>query len=138
MSAEFEYVDLVFENCNFVRILPEYIRFFDITDITTSIWTNIVHQFNESTNCKRFVIELELEALELKTHLENEFGNETFEQHINIFKDITHIAIKVNKDRELYIGVPWESGNDNDMLNLLQKVEFEEDTFTITCSFDKG
>ncbi len=134
MSAEFEYIDLIFENCNFVRIPPEYILFLNLVEITTDIWTNVVHQFVEVTNCKKFEIMLDIKALFIKTHLENKFNsNETFEKHVNIYKDITHVAIKVNKDKEFYIGIPWKENGDDMFSNPLQKVEIKEDKFFIRC-----
>ena len=139
MISEFEYVDLVFENCNYVRILPEYVRFLNLVEITTDIWTNIVQQYIEVKNCKKFEMILDLKALVFKTYFENKFDTtETFEQHLNTFKDITCVNIKTSKGEEFCIGVPWKSYTYDETSNALQKVEFEKNTFTIKCEFDKG
>jgi translation elongation factor EF-1beta len=137
MVSEFEFVELVFENCNFVRLLPEYVEFLNLDEITTNIWTNAVGQYIEVRNCKSFEIKLDIKALSIKTHFENEFaGAETFEQHLNEFKDITCVSVKKADEKEFCIGVPW-SGDDM-MHNPLQKTEYEGNSFTIKCELEKG
>ena len=77
-----------------------------------------------------------MRALSLKTNFENEFNyDETFEQHLNEFKDITNVAIKVNEDKKFYISVPWDG--EDVYTNPLQKTNFEEDVFTIEIGIDK-
>ena len=75
------------------------------------------------------------EALEIETHFQKSFKHDndsSFEHHLKTYRDITHIAIKPNKGKELYIGIPYETKDERLNINLLQENKFEEDTFTIS------
>jgi len=139
MNPEYEYIELVFENCNVVRIPAEYVLAVCCANIKKHIILNYAKQFLEFIDCENFNIELENKALTLETHFEDRFNSpgETFENHVKVFKDITHIFIKVSEDKEFYIGVPYKSKEDFGGKNELQENKFEEDRFSIHCTLDK-
>jgi len=136
-DLEFEYIDLVFENCNGVKIPAAYVECLSLINLRKHKFINFAGQFIEIEDCKDFSVQLKNEALLLKTNWENEGmtcdkSNESFEDHVKKHKDITHVFIKVDKDKEFYIGIPWESDEYNS-LNQLQENKFEKDSFTIRC-----
>jgi hypothetical protein len=138
LEPEYEYVDLVFENCNYVRLTPEYIEYLNIQDITESRYINLSSQYIITKYMKYFEIEIKNTALNTKTNFELAYNitTETFQDHLNIYKDITNIAIK-DKNGEIYVAVPWDDTNLQEYhgsMNILQKVEYKGDNFRITIS----
>ena len=132
IEPEYDYVDLVFENCNYIRLTPEYIDYMNIHDISEDRYIDISSQYVISKFCKYFEIELKNPAINLKTWFQLEHGvEETFADHLNIFKDITHIEVK-DKNGEIYIAVPWDEKDDSK--NRLQKVDYRADSFRIIIS----
>jgi len=132
LEPEYDYVDLVFENLNYVTITPEYISYMNIHDISEDRYIDISSQYVISKFCKYFEIELKNPAINLKTWFQLEHGvEETFADHLNIFKDITHIEVK-DKNGEIYIAVPWDEKDDSK--NRLQKVDYRADSFRIIIS----
>ena len=141
MKPEFEYIELVFENCNTVRISPEYIEFLRLTNIVDDIVINWNHQYLAGKSCKEFELVLDESALGIRTLFEIDHNSLTssFERHINVFKDITHIAIKPIDKEEIYIAVPWKTnmqqgGKNMLQINALQHVSYTEDTIVITIN----
>ena len=136
MKPEYKYVDLVFENCNSVRIKPEDIITFYVSGISSYFWTNYANQFNEGFKCDYFSLTLKNKAVENKTHFQkNSSNNEnqsSFINHLNVYKDITHIFIKVNKKKEFYIGVPYSISDNTCAPNEFLKIEYDKNDFTIT------
>ena len=134
--TDFKYVDLVFENCNTVRIPARFIENLVIIDIRKDVFTNFCQQYIEIDYCNEFSITVKSEAIGIKTHFQKEFKDDkisTFERHIKLYKDVTHIEIKPNKGKRIYIGVPYEAESVFTESNLLQENKFEKDTFTISC-----
>ena len=134
-DVEFKYVDIVFENCDAVRIPSRLVDGLDILDIRKDIFTNYSQQFVTIDYCKEFSITLRNEALKIQLRHDDDIDG--FENHIKVFKDITHIAIKPNKGKELYIGVPYKTKSRLSDRNLLQKNKFETDTFTVSSKDNK-
>ena len=133
--VDFKYVDIVFENCNMVRIPARLVDILVIGDIRKDIFTNFCQQFIVIDYCKDFSITLKNEALEIKTHFQKSFkddSNSSFEHHLKVYKDITHVAVKPNKGKELYIHIPYDTNDEGSNMNLLQENKFEEDSFTIS------
>ena len=133
--VDFKYVDIVFENCNVVRIPARLVEGLIIRDIRKDIFTNFCQQFMDIDYCNEFSITLNNEALEIKTHFQKSFKDDSkssFEHHLKVYKDMTHVAVKPNKGKELYIGVPYETENDHTDINLLQESVFGEDEFNIS------
>ena len=135
MKPEYKYVDLVFENCNFVRIKPKDILTFHVSGVSSYFWTNCVSQFNEGTTCKKLSITLKNKAVENKTHFQRNSSNgenqSSFINHLNVYKDITHIFIKVNKKKEFYIGVPYSKSDNTCAPNEFLKIQHDKNDFTI-------
>jgi hypothetical protein len=137
MINEFEYIELVFENCNFVKIFPEDILYLSIDNIYEDIFINASHQFIRTKRCKNFVICLKSSAINIKTHFQEEYSDDdtsSFERHINIFKDISNILIKIDNNNEEYIAVPYDVINVNSDINILQKVIYDDNKLTIIIS----
>jgi len=139
--VDFKYVDIVFENCNAVRIPSRLVDCLCMNDIGKDIFTNWSQQFITLDYCKDFSITLKNEALNIKTHFQESFKDDernSFEHHLKVYKDITHIAVKKNRGKELYIGVPYKTKDMYDCSpNLLQKNKFHEDNFTVSCKEQK-
>ena len=133
--VDFKYVDIVFENCNTVRVPARLVKSLVIVDIRKDVFTNFCQQFIVLDYCKEFSITLENEALEIKTHFQKSFKHDSkssFEHHLKVYKDITHVAVKPNKGKELYIHIPYDTEDERLNINLLQENKFEEDSFTIS------
>ena len=134
--VDFKYADIVFENCNSVRIPSRLIDGISINDIRKDIFTTHCQQFITIDYCKDFSITLKNEALNIKTHFQESCSldeRSSFEYHLKTYKDITHIAVKPNKGKELYISVPYDTKDQFDCSpNLLQKNKFHADNFTIS------
>jgi hypothetical protein len=134
--VDFKYVDIVFENCDMVRIPPRLVRGLVLRDIYKNIYTNFCQQFIDVNYCREFEITLENEALGIIARWQSskdDYSN-SFENHIKVYKDITHIAVKLNKGKEVYIGIPYKTkGKDYCDTNLLQKNKFDKKTFTISA-----
>jgi hypothetical protein len=139
MDTDFKYVEIVFENCNWIRIPARLVQGLFLGDIREDVWTNFCQQFVNTKHCKDFQITIKNEALKIKTYMEKEFASDisTFERHIKVYKDITHISIKSNKGKKLYIGVPYETKNMRSDINLLQKNKFGIVDFTISSKDSK-
>lgn len=134
--VEFKYVDLVFENCDIVRIPSRLIDKLLIRDIGKDIFTTYYQQFITLNKCQEFSITIKNEGLKIETYFQKSFKsdlNNSLERHLKVFKDITHIDVKPNRGKSIYIGVPFETETELDDLNLLQETVFEDDTFTISC-----
>lgn len=134
--VDFKYIDIVFENCNVICIPPRLVKSLYLGDIRKDVFTNFSQQFIVSDYCKEFQITLKNEVLNIETHFQKQFNglsadNSSFEHHLKVYKDITHIAIKLNKGKELYIGVPYKTKRGG-CCNLLQKNKFTKDSFTIS------
>jgi hypothetical protein len=131
-------VDIVFENCNVVHIPARLIEGLRLVDIRKNVFTNFCQQFIDINYCKEFQITLKNEALNIMTHFQSDKDdfNSSFEHHLKVYKDVTHIAIKPNKGKELYIGVPYKTKSINSDINLLQKNKFGKDTFAISSKDD--
>ena len=137
MKPEFEYVDLVFENCNSVRIPPDKIYYLALDDITERVFINTSHQYIEFKKCKSFMITLANDALDIKTSFQKDHESSessSFVNHIKKYKDITRVVIKINKKEELDVCIPYDTkGTEDSDKNLLQKNKFNKDTFTISA-----
>ena len=140
MISDYEYIQLVFENCNTVKISPENVLFLDILGVTDWHWINAVGQYSKHSVAKSVTIGLKNDAINLQTHFQIEFPNDkhsdssSFKRHLDVYRDITTIYIKPNGKDEFGIIVPWsDDGNDRFCpSNLLQKVEYGEKEFTIS------
>jgi hypothetical protein len=125
----------VFENCNSIHIPSRLVEWLGIKDISRYIFTNACQQLIDIQHCKEFEITLKNEALEIMTNFQagKDDYNSSFERHVKTYKDITHIAIKPNNGKELYIGIPYKPKSRHSYINLLQKNKFEKDSFTISA-----
>jgi hypothetical protein len=141
MNPDYEYIELVFENCNTVKIPPKYIHYLDISDITERHWMNVVGQYTKQSIAKYVEIVLDTDAINLLTHFQIAYPNaehsesSSFKNHLDVYKDITNIYIKLNDKDEFGIAVPWkDDGSDKfSPSNLLQKIKenYPSNEFTI-------
>lgn len=132
--VDFKYVDILFENCDGVRIPSRLIEFLYIRDIHKDVFTNCCQRFVETYYCKEFQITLNNEALKIKTNFQNSFkgDDDSFERHLKIYKDITNINVKPNKSKEFYVAIPYKTKDVHGTINLLQKNKFMKDNFIIS------
>jgi hypothetical protein len=132
--ADFEYIDLGFENCDYVHILSGMVESLNLSDVTDWILTNGSQQLIEMKTCKDFEIELKNESLSIHTRFQDaDDDGDTFQKHLTVYRDITNINICVNKFKNIDVGIPWESEDEHDLNNKLLKVEFNDKTFTISA-----
>jgi hypothetical protein len=138
MSPELEYIELIFENCDSVRIPSSYVLGMSFEKITNYLWANFSHQLIEENVCQKFEIDLDNSALNYQTYFQETVadGKDDFKYHLEIAKDITHINIKPNNREAIYIALPWKSGK-QETENLYQKTIFQEDSFIISCEEGK-
>lgn len=138
MESEFEYLDIVFENCDYVRIYPNDVLGFSIDGITGYRWSNLAHQYIIGKHADKIFIHLKNSALVIKTHFETEYTQTSdcnaFPTHLDVHKDITNIEIKAKED--LYVSVPWKNEHNipDCEHNKLQVVKYGEEDFTITIN----
>jgi len=134
--VDFKYVDIVFENCDGVRIPSRLVEGLSLNDIRKDTFTSFCQQFIEINYCMEFEITLKNEALNIETRFQKGFNstseNSSFEHHLKVYKDITNIGVKPNKGKKIYISVPYKTKEGRyDYSNLLQKNKFGKDNFTI-------
>lgn len=133
--SDFDYINVVFENCDTVRVPPELVRRCVLRDVHTTVFTNFAQQLVETKECQEFELELEIEALSLRTHWQEvDDDGDTFDKHLNIYRDITHIAIH-HPEGEYYIAIPWVSEDEYDLKNTLLKSEFNDETVIISSKY---
>jgi hypothetical protein len=133
MESEYKYIDIVFENCICIRLLPEDVHSFYIGKITNGLWSN-GDQYSKSKEAEFVRISLYYSAFERQTD-QSHPPDETdgLEYHLNNYHDITHLGIYDLENNEEYIGVPWgDLDEKNPFVNPWEKVEYEKEYFTIT------
>jgi hypothetical protein len=135
MTPELEYIEIIFENTDFVRIPSSFVLGMSLEKISNYLWANFSHQLIEENVCENFEIDLDNQALKYQTHFQNITANGKYEfkYHLDTVNDITHINIKPNTRESIYIAVPWESDDMQNTKNLYQKTIFQEDSFIISC-----
>lgn len=133
LELEYEYIDIVFENCNIVRVMPENILFMGINGIFDQMIINMSGQFMWYKSCEYFEIILKAESLNTKTHFQKEHysEDESFKNHLDTYKDITSIYIKrKEEDKEIHVVVPYETIDDKyDSPNVLMEVFYDDETY---------
>jgi len=134
MTPELEYIEIVFENCDSVRIPSSCVLGMSFEKITNYLWANSAHKLIEENVCEKFEINLDNSVLQYQTHFQEVVGDgkDDFKYHLDIAKDITHINIKPENREGIYIAVPWKSGK-QETENVYQKTVFEESSFLISC-----
>ena len=132
--VDFKYIDIVFENCNWVRIPSRLIDGLLIRDMRKDVVTNWCQQFITSNYCMEIEIILKIEALKIKTGFQKEFDSNSsyFENHLKVYRDITHVAVKPKKGKLLYVAAPYKTKSTHSTINLLQKIKLKKDTITIS------
>ena len=123
MNKKVQFVDLVFENCESARLMPEMFRALSVSDIVKNYSVNEAQyrngEIHEHLSCKRFSIVINKKGLE-KAKLQPKIGlidPKNLKERLERWKDITHIDIifsihqkgklkGISKDC-LSISVPW-------------------------------
>jgi hypothetical protein len=132
METDYESIDIVFENCNYVNVPAEYVISLQIRDIRDDVFINYAGQYIKTKYCQEVKLELKNSALELKTYFQKEFDDLTncwFPDHLNVFNDITHIEIKFKDKESFYVSVPWKNFMNAFFheINILQCVDYGGD-----------
>ena len=138
LEPEYEYVDIVFENCNLVRLYPENILFMGIYDICDQMIVNVSGQFIWYKICKSFEIVLKKESLNTKTSFEKDnLEDSSFLSHLDLYKDITSVYIKrKDEEKEMHIVLPYETLDEKyNSPNILMEVFYNDNSFASVDHF---
>ena len=133
LEPEYEYVDIVFENCNIVRLQPENILFMGVYNVYDQMIINASGQFIWYKTCESFEIVLKKESLNTKTSFEkDDLEHSSFSSHLDLYKDITSIYIKrKDEEKETHIVVPYETSDEKyDSPNMPMEVFYGDNTFS--------
>lgn len=131
MKPDFEYIEIGFENCDCVRIPPEFVEYLFIDSVVDSYSINRAKQYWETRTAKEVELGLRLDALKLKTTFDKFIKNSSdFINHLRYYKDITHIYIKLPERKEFGVQVPWAA--DAKYTNPFEKIGYENKIVTIT------
>jgi hypothetical protein len=137
MEQKFKYIDIVFENCICIKFLPEDIRFLYIGGISKYIQGNGTY-YTEGYESECVKLSLYNSAFLRKSdpfvYLDE---TDSLKYHLDNYHDITHINICDLGNNEKYIGVPWKGGEENEFTNPWEKVEYNNDYFTVTIEKSK-
>ena len=135
LGKKIKYIDIVFENCEEVRLYPEMIRLLEIEGITKSYWINCFQYENGETytfiRCNSFSIGINSKGLEVNT--EEPFST-NLRERLTKHHDITHIDIVFEDGTSEYISVPW--GKEEQYTNTKQRTDIEDDYIFITIEED--
>jgi hypothetical protein len=134
MDAMIKRVDIVFENCEFCRLLPHMFKGLAICNVTKSYWINCFQyekgEVNTHSNCHNFFITIKPSRLKTKTEMGG-ITDTSLKKRLLSCNDITHVQIYFEDGTNEYIGVPWEGEH---YTNELQKVEIDGKSLTIEIS----
>ena len=105
---EYDFIDIIFENCSVVRLKQEDILFISLDGIKDEIWINMSGQLIQHKYCEsaRIVIKNSAEKTDMGEH-------ESFKTHNDVYRDITGISIVRNGKDNIYILVPYDGEDDN-------------------------
>jgi len=102
-------IDLVFENCEVAKLLPNMFDSLVIEGITENYLINCYQYKNgevrKNLRCKEFMISINKKGLAQK--MDNEY---TLNERLDRYKDLTHIDLIFLKRNE-YITLPWQGEN---------------------------
>lgn len=133
-----KYIDLVFENCEYARLLPNMFNSLIIDEITKSYYINCFQYKNgevsEFINCDNFYIEINKKGLKTKTFMGEETVN-IVKDRILRHSDITHIQVYFDNETDEYIGVPYKGELD---INEFQKVKMMKNNMIIEIKLEIG
>jgi hypothetical protein len=138
MITDFEYVDLVLENCDYYRILPEDIIFLTLDNIYLNVSINHSGQLIETRIASS--VEIHLNNKDYLTEWEQkEYGSlnskvANFQKRME-GRDITSVCIKSKNRKEYdqyYVEVLDKlESNGLGLINMLQINEFKDDEIII-------
>lgn len=114
-EIDFDCVDIVYENCDVVRIPADLIKNMHIGALTSSLDSYFPGQAETNYTCEFIEIEFLEEAGNLLTlngiksgdEYTNEYRPETFFEHVKTLPDTTHIGILKGDVTLYYISVPY-------------------------------
>ncbi len=115
--SEVKYIELVFENCEEVRIDRKDIGCFWCTDVCSTIARYACNSIDKKQFCKELYIEISPDANKQFVSFGKETGRTIF-QRIQEWNDITHIAVYYEDGTDDYIALEW--GDNNDFTNTYQ------------------
>ena len=120
-----KHVDLVFENCESVKLNPSMFYGLWIGGITKDYGVNC-YQYKAGetcvdTVCARFCITINEKGLRAKTDIGR--FSQVLRDRLLKWRDITHVNLTFDDGTEEYIGVPWTGNQDT---NTAQKHKWEK------------
>ena len=131
ISAEnnIKYIDLVFENCESIRLYPDMFKYLVINDIAKNKKINCFQYENgecwDNSSCSYFAITILPEGYNKKM----DWVNQLLKERLKNNNDVTSICLTYNNGKEEDIYVPWNENND--YINEYQKTQFESDSINI-------
>lgn len=124
-----KYVDLVFENCESIRLYPDMFKDLVIENIAKNKKINCFQYKNgecwDNSSCSYFAITILPEGYNQKM----DWVNQLLKERLKNNNDIACICLTYNNGKEEDIYVPWNENND--YINEYQKTQFESDSINI-------
>ena len=124
MSKRIRKIELIFENCEIIRLKPNMFKYLFLKGISTDKRINCFQYKNGETQdckqCKYFHIEINEEGKKVESNLSKKPLNERI-----VSKDIVGISLYYINNEEETIYVPWNE--DDEYTNKYQENRFGSD-----------
>ncbi len=124
-----KYIELVFENCECIRLYPDMFKDLVINRIMKNKKINCFQYENgecwDNLSCSYFAITILQKGCNQKMN----WINQLLKERLQSSNDIVSICLTYNNGEEEYIYVPWDENND--YINEYQKTQFESDSINI-------
>lgn len=132
LEIDFDYVDIVYENCDVVRIPADLIKDMHIGVLTSSIDSYLHGQAETNYTCEFVEIEFLEEAGKILTRCGIKFGDEyvsgcspePFFEHVKTAPNTTHIGILKGDTTLYYISVPYTDISGMGYRNFYEKLSY--------------
>lgn len=134
LEIDFDYIDIVYENCDVVRIPADLIERVNVIDLVQTINSYQHGKAEYRYKCEHVEMELHEEAGNLLTLMDTKYtpaeivGNysnyrpSTFFEHVKNEPSTTHIAICKDEDTLYYISVPYTDMFGESYRNYYEKI----------------
>ena len=129
---ELESIDLVFENCEWIRIPIEFIDCY-LDDIYESAYTGNSNVFFSDKTAKKVIISISNKFFEISKDAEGMMFSKNNLKDRLVFRDITHVEFHGKNGEKLYIAVIYKEEYPDEISspNCYQKNEWLEDRLLI-------
>lgn len=111
MERKLKHLDIVFENCESVRLKPDMFTRLIVEGVKPAYSINCFQyskgEVHDSTHCENFSIIINKKGLQQKTEMGTDIKIDSLEKRLRRFNDITHIHLYFSDKTDQYIAVPW-------------------------------